>query len=289
MNENRRPGSDSPRDELEQREEIWDGIRELKREVSDLRQANESREPKAPASVVERASGHERRWEGVVRFGRPRRRLRVVVGMAVVAIVLAVGLSTVFGSADSFSLPSHAALAGMGVRERIVAIARSQLGYGTNPSDSYCNKFSAYWHAGTAGCPNGETSEQWCADFAAWTWRKAGVPFVYGFGPGQVNASAASFYEWGVANRVWHPATDGYLAAPGDLAVYGLALGAHPSATHVAIVTGDTPGQGGPDVVNGDGDRTAFSVVESGTDQLHADVSRVGSSVLAGYVSVPQG
>ena len=55
---------------------------------------------------------------------------------------------------------------------------------------------------------------------------------------------------------------------------------------HVAIVTGDASGQLGPDVVNGDGDRTGFSVVETGTDQVRADAGS-GDSLLAGYVSPP--
>jgi hypothetical protein len=222
-----------------------------------------------------------------VRLVRPRRRLRLILGAGLIAIILAVAMSSVFGTADSFSLPSKATLAGLSLRGRIVAIADSQLGYGTKPSSSYCNKFSAYWHAGNAGCPNGEMSEEWCADFAAWAWQKAGVRFTYGFGPGEINAGAASFYEWGVANGAWHPASSGYVAAPGDVAVYGLTLGLDASATHVAIVTGDTPGQRGPDVVNGDGNRTGFSVVETGTRQLHADVHHASSSTLAGYVSLP--
>ena len=177
-------------------------------------------------------------------------------------------------------MPSQATLAGLSVPQRIVAIAESQVGYSTEPSDSYCNKFSAYWDAGTAGCPGGETAEEWCADFAAWAWQKAGVQFTYGYGPGEINGAAVSFYEWGVANGQWHPATSGYVAAPGDVAVYGLSLGADPSAVHVAIVTDDAPGQPGPDVVNGDGDRTGFSVVETGTDQALADAGN-GDSVLA--------
>jgi hypothetical protein len=39
-------------------------------------------------------------------------------------------------------------------------------------------------------------------------------------------------------------------------------------------------------VVNGDGDRTGFSVVETGTDQVRADAGH-GDSALAGYVSPP--
>jgi hypothetical protein len=54
----------------------------------------------------------------------------------------------------------------------------------------------------------------------------------------------------------------------------------------VAVVTADTARQRGPDVVNGDGDRTGFSVVETGTDQVQADVGH-DDSTLAGYVSPP--
>ena len=201
-------------------------------------------------------------------------------------VILVAILHEVFGNTDSFPAPSKATLAGLSVPQRIVAIAKSQVGYRTEPSNSYCNKFSAYWNAGTAGCPTGEKSEEWCADFAAWAWQKAGVDVTYGYIPGEINGAAASFYEWGVANREWHPVTSGYFALPGDLAVYGLSLGADPSAVHVAIVTDDRPGQPGPDVVNGDGDRTGFSVVETGTDQVMADAGN-GDSILAGYVSPP--
>jgi len=189
------------------------------------------------------------------------------------------------GKSRSFRAPSEASLASMSVHQRIVAVAKSQVGYTTDPSDSYCNKFSAFWGAGDA-CSNGDTAEEWCADFAAWAWRKAGMRFTYGYGPDEINGGAASFYKWGVAHDRWHPATPTYEAAPGDIAVYGLSLGTDPHAAHVAIVTRDVPGRGGPDVINGDGDLTAFSAVEAGGDQR--DI-RVGQTryPLAGYVSPP--
>ena len=65
-------------------------------------------------------------------------------------------LHGVFQTADSFRVPSEATLAGLSMPQRIVAIAESQIGYSTEPSNSYCNKFSAYWNAGTADCPSGE-------------------------------------------------------------------------------------------------------------------------------------
>lgn len=129
-------------------------------------------------------------------------------------------------------------------------------------------------------------AEEWCADFAAWAWRLAGVRFTYGYGPGEINGAAVSFYQWGVANGEWHPATREYVAAPGDVAVYGLSLGVHPSAVHVAIVTSDSSGRRGPDVVNGDGDRTGFSRVETGTDELQVEVGQ-DRFTLAGYASPP--
>ena len=186
---------------------------------------------------------------------------------------------------ETFAPPSRSSLANMSLGTRIVEIAKSQVGYRTDPTSSYCNKFSAYWGAGTPTCSGGESSEEWCADFAAWAWHRAGVSFTYGFGAGDLNARAASFYEWGVAHGTWHSAYSGYRAAPGDVAVYGLSLGSYTTAAHVAIVTHDPPGQDGPDVINGDGDRTSFSVVETGTDQLRADAKRGGGAPLAGYVS----
>ncbi len=61
------------------------------------------------------------------------------------------------------------------LRARIVAIARSQLGYRTDPPTTYCNRFSAYWYAGADDCGNEGRDEEWCADFAAWVWKQAGA------------------------------------------------------------------------------------------------------------------
>jgi hypothetical protein len=211
-------------------------------------------------------------------------RIRLALVLGVIVIILMETLRGASGTTHSFAVPSQATLAGLSLRQRIVTIAESQVGYRTDPSNSYCNKFSAYWDAGTADCPSDNTAEEWCADFAAWAWQKAGLKLTYGYVWGEINGGAISFYEWGVANGAWHPATSGYVAKPGDVAIYGLSLGADPSAAHVAIVTDDSPGQRGPDVVNGDGDRTGFSVVETGADQIKVQVGQ-DTFKLAGYVS----
>lgn len=168
------------------------------------------------------------------------------------------------------------------MRARIVSLAESQLGYQTDPPNSYCNKFSAYWGVGTS-CGNGLMNETWCADFAAWVWQKAGAQVTYRFAPGYINSASASFYVWAVDHGTWHPANSGYVPQPGDAAVYGLDTSTL-VAQHVAIVTSYTPGDRGPNVINGDGMRTAFSIVETGTNQYQADIHGRGGA-LAGYAS----
>ncbi len=205
------------------------------------------------------------------RSDRPGRRGLLAVGLAVLVLAaVAVGIARIEGGPPLSPL-----------RARIVGIAESQLGYRTDPASSYCNKYSAYWQSGTS-CGPGLASEEWCADFAAWVWQKAGAVVTYQFVQGDLNSSSASFYEWGLAHRTWHPVGSGYTPQPGDVAVYGLDP-ATLIAQHVAVVTSDPPGNRGPDVVNGDGDRTGFSVVEAGTDQTQADVQGTGAP-LSGYV-----
>jgi hypothetical protein len=169
------------------------------------------------------------------------------------------------------------------LQQRIVSAAESQVGYRTDPSDTYCNRYSAYWVSGMSDCGNSNLEEEWCADFAAWVWRQAGVSFTYQYISGDINSSSASFFEWGVAHGTWHKFGDGYVPEPGDIAVYGLDKTTM-TAAHVAVVTSVTPGDDGPNVVNGDGDRTGFSVVETGNDQLYAD-THSGGQRLSGYVS----
>jgi hypothetical protein len=213
----------------------------------------------------------------------------VVVASLVVVVPWRLQLGP-WAPSSSHPVPTAAELARLPLGQRIVALATSQLGYHTDPSDTYCNKFSAYWVSGTADCGNGNRNEEWCADFAAWAWQKAGALVVYQYVNGDINSSSASFYEWGVDHGTWHPVGSGYVPQPGDVAVYGLDA-SELIAQHVAVVTGYTPGSRGPDVINGDGDRTGFSVVEQGNDQYSADThtTHLSSPYLSGYVSPTPG
>ena len=170
------------------------------------------------------------------------------------------------------------------LQARIVSIAQGQIGYSADPTDTYCNKYSAYWVSGTNDCGNGNLDEEWCADFAAWVWKTAGAPVDYQYINGYLNSSAASFYEWGMEHGTWHPVGARYTPQPGDVAVYGLDVPAL-VAQHVAVVVSYTPGDHGPNVVNGDGDHHGYSVVEAGRDQIVADIPHGAGAHLSGYVS----
>ncbi len=169
------------------------------------------------------------------------------------------------------------------LRSRIRSIAEGQAGYTTDPPDTYCNRFSAYWDAGISDCGNANLDEEWCADFAAWVWKQAGAVVTYALTPGDLNSNSASFYVWGIDHHTWHPVGSGYRPQPGDVAVYGLDV-TTVTAQHVAVVTAATSDDRAPDVINGDGDRTGFSAVEAGRRQSFADIKDGGGRV-SGYVS----
>ena len=206
---------------------------------------------------------------------RPVRRRRAVAVFLLGAVV-AVALVVAVRKADGGPTLSP-------LRGRIVAVAESQVGYRTDPAETYCNKYSAYWNAGSHDCGNDNLDEEWCADFAAWVWEQAGAQVDYRLAPGYLNADSASFYVWGVNHGTWHPVGSNYLPQPGDVAVYGLDTASF-TAVHVAVVTATTNRVDAPGVVNGDGDRTGYSVVEVGRHQSDADVKGHGAP-LSGYVS----
>jgi hypothetical protein len=93
-----------------------------------------------------------------------------------------------------------------------------------------------------------DENEEWCSDFAKWTWQQAGVTTDMS----AINAGAGSFYNWGAAQgeplRV-----DAGTPAPGDAVVFfppgAIATPAY--ADHVGIVTGVNSG-GTVNLVNGD-------------------------------------
>jgi hypothetical protein len=112
--------------------------------------------------VAQHSSGSEMRRASGVRSRQPgqsRGRFGLILGAGAVVIILAATLHVVVGNTDSIPVPSKSTLASLTLPRRIVAIAKSQVGYDTEPSSTYCNKFSAYWDVGTPDCPSGELAE----------------------------------------------------------------------------------------------------------------------------------
>lgn len=113
--------------------------------------------------------------------------------------------AAVSGAAAAAQAPAQPAAANTAMR-LTADIARSQVGMADNPavtsfSGLDCNPYTAIEvpSVSTSGCGIDSTfgirdgSEFWCADFAKWAWRQAGVTSDLSV----LTAAAASFYTWG--------------------------------------------------------------------------------------------
>ena len=121
------------------------------------------------------------------------RRHRLALALAVIA--LATGGALIFGGGGGAAGPKL-----LPDRARIgpVALATGQLGYRTDPQNTYCNRFSAYWRVGADDCHNENRDEESCADFSRpAVLAESRRPLVYGFGADDINAGSVSFYRSG--------------------------------------------------------------------------------------------
>jgi hypothetical protein len=108
-------------------------------------------------------------------------------------------------------------------RQQIVNVATGQLG-GTGCSPGYYNSCGI----------------EWCAEFARWVWRTAGVSDVSG-----LDAWAQSFKTYGIGRGLYRARSSGYVPQPGDAIVFDWdhnSGDSHP-IDHVAIVTSVTSTQ----------------------------------------------
>jgi peptidoglycan hydrolase-like protein with peptidoglycan-binding domain len=108
------------------------------------------------------------------------------------------------------------------LRARIVAVAESQLGQAENPPGSNCTKFGP--------------CEAWCADFATWVWRQAGVPAI-----GRI-AWVPDLVVWGKQHGTWKPGYNNH-PRPGDLVIFSnlhVGLVERVSLSTITIIAGNT-------------------------------------------------
>ena len=112
--------------------------------------------------------------------------------------------------------------AGGGAGSRVVAIAESQIGQAEQPPGSNESPAIAEYRGATAGAAPGEP---WCAYFASWAARQAGVPL----GPnGEGLGSVSQIWSWAQSSGRAIPNGPGVTPQPGDLIVFG--------GEHVGIV-----------------------------------------------------
>jgi CHAP domain len=142
------------------------------------------------------------------------------------------------------------------VRSRIVAVAQSQLGQREDPPGSNCTKFGP--------------CEAWCADFATWVWRQAGVASI-----GRI-AWVPSLVEWGKQRGTWKAGYDND-PKPGDLVIF--------SGLHVGIVETVRP-SGVITIIAGN---TGTQNVARRGPTTPDRGSTMGPAAISGYVSPPGG
>ena len=142
--------------------------------------------------------------------------------------IYAYGASAWLGNGDPGSTAAPAAPAA----QRIVTVSRAEAANGTRNRErtgTNCNYYTGQMSPGAAACTGGWRSQQWCADFANYVWKQAGVRTTG-------SAAAASFYKYGKDNRTWKGGAGTANAKVGDAVVFELnASGSF--ASHVGLVT----------------------------------------------------
>jgi hypothetical protein len=106
-----------------------------------------------------------------------------------------------------------------GAGAAIVAAAAGEVGQAEQPPGSNDSPRIAQYRAATAGAPG---PGPWCAYFASWACRQAGVPVGdHGQGFGSVDA----LYGWAQRAGRAQPGGSGYTPRPGDLIVFNQHIG----------------------------------------------------------------
>lgn len=127
--------------------------------------------------------------------------MRLSVRLLVAAVLVAL--------CGSMSLTATAA----DTRTTIVNAANGEIGQQETPPGSNCNPYGP--------------CEAWCAHFATWTWRQAGIDIPnYGF--------TGDIYTWGQGKGRTHDGDTGM--QPGDIVLYGTGPDNTDTSVHTGVV-----------------------------------------------------
>src|SRR5881275_3787648 len=108
------------------------------------------------------------------------------------------------GSTASAATAPVGAVSGNSVGARIVAAAAGEVGQAEQPPGSNNSARIAQYRAATAGNPG---PGPWCAYFASWACRQAGVPLMDG---GTGSGSVDAIYAWAQKTGRAQPASSSY-------------------------------------------------------------------------------
>lgn len=186
----------------------------------------------------------------------------LVAGACLVVSGVSVILPIVTAGTSAATTPPNTARTTGGLGSTIAKVAESQVGVGDNPVSTKwsldCDPYTTLVgvRVSSTGCGKSRRfgvrnrNELWCADFAKWVWRRAGVTKDLGM----LTPAAKTFYAWGKRQGdVLTP--DGSNAAVGDAVVIYPDGDLKPSgltfADHVGIVVA-VNANGTVNLVNGD-------------------------------------
>jgi hypothetical protein len=182
-------------------------------------------------------------------------------------------LAAVAGATVVAATPASAATLG----ESIVAIALRELNddsrnYEWGGSDNctyYSGQVTSWPACNSLGWRGGNTSNDhtyaWCASFAKYVWREAGVQTLAG-----LDTWASSFRAYGQSNGTWHARSSGYGAQPGDAVVFDDESDG--VIDHVGIVRYTSGG-------------TVYSIEGNVSNRVSAQSHSASSSSIVGYAS----
>ncbi|GAB2816829.1 CHAP domain-containing protein [Lentzea nigeriaca] len=115
-----------------------------------------------------------------------------------------------------FDDEATAAAAPASTRDKIVKAARKEIGTAEKPMGSNCQKYS-------------KQCVSWCALFATWVWRKAGVGIPqYAF--------TGDVYKWGQKHKKAYSKKRLKNAKPGDVLLLGTGPSSPSTSKHIGIV-----------------------------------------------------
>ncbi|MEU7864433.1 CHAP domain-containing protein, partial [Nonomuraea sp. NPDC049141] len=194
---------------------------------------------------------------------------------------LAAGLATTAIVAMGFTAVMATPAAAVS-RPAIVSAAQTELNNGTrnheSPMGSGCNYYTGFFRTwkDSAGCPSSDgvqwRDSNWCADFAKYVWRKAGVPHadVAELDGGVLTGWASSFKDYGTKYGTWHTRSSGYTPQPGDAVVFDWEQNG--DIDHVGIVKSVDSG-------------TIYTIEGNSGDKTSANSHSRSSTDIVGYSS----